>query len=112
MDVQVVPDARADLAIVTVDGEIDIQSAPELTARLQELDAQGAQHVIVELSGVTFLDSSGLGALVAAQRSLDARGATFSIVGARPHIQKILMITRVIELIDSYDTVEDAVAGH
>jgi anti-sigma B factor antagonist len=96
--------------VLSLAGEIDIQSAPGLVSRLEELDSEGARRVVVDLSAVDFLDSSALGALIAAHRSISGAGRSLCVACPKPHISKIFRITRVSDVIDLYDSVEDAVA--
>jgi anti-anti-sigma factor len=108
---------KADAVVLSLAGEIDIQSAPELVARFEELEAQRTQeaqealHLVVDLSAVDFLDSSALGALVAAHRSLTESGGSLCLACPRPHISKIFRITRVSDVIAMYDSVDDAIAS-
>jgi anti-sigma B factor antagonist len=82
-----------DRAVVRVRGEIDVYSAPRLRVVLSELPAPARYRVAVEMSGVTFMDSSGLGALVGAvKRARDGHGA-LCIVGAHENILRTLRIT-------------------
>ena len=62
-----------DSAFVTVEGELDAATSPGLKDVLRELDTGGiARHLVIDLSLCSFIDSTGLGLLVAAQRRADA----------------------------------------
>lgn len=60
--------------IVCPAGEIDIETAPSLSEHLQDLQGQGHHRLIVDFTAVTFIDSSGLGALVGVHQQLPADG--------------------------------------
>jgi anti-sigma B factor antagonist len=96
--------------VLAADGEIDIHTAPGLRARLSELEQAGVQTIVVDLSGVDFLDSSALGTLVGANKDLRANGGALKVVCARPSILRVFEITRLSEVIPVYDTVERACA--
>src|ERR1700744_3675700 len=98
---------RGETTVLSLIGEIDIQSAPELVARLSELEAQEDRDVVIDLSAVDFLDSSALGALISAHRSLAEAGRSLRIACPRPQISKIFRITRVADVIELYETVDD-----
>lgn len=107
MDLAMGASTCRDAAVLAVSGEIDIHSAPLLTARLAELE-DSAGTVVVDLTGVEFLDSSALGALVGAHRRATAAGRSLRLVCDRPHILKVFRITRLDEVIPVFDSVEAA----
>jgi anti-sigma B factor antagonist len=75
---------RPDAALLAVSGELDTLTAPELDAALRELDAEPLPLLVVDLSGVTFLASSGLAVLIrAAHRAEDSGRALHLVVTAR-----------------------------
>lgn len=95
-------------AVLTLAGEIDMTSAPQLRQQLADLFGQGVRTIVVDLSRVTFLDSSGLGALVAAHHELAGDGGRLKLAAATPQVQKILQITRLGNVLSLYDSVEQA----
>lgn len=78
---------------VTVRGDIDVHTAPVLRRRLTEVVAQGEERVVVHLDAVTFMDSSGLGTLVAAHRAQTAGGGRFELVCEVPRLLRLIEIT-------------------
>ena len=92
-------------------GEVDIATSPELsrvlTAALRE-QPQGAV-VCCDLSDVTFLDSSGIGVLLAAHRQARQTGRHLCVVGPNPRIHKVLALTAMDRVLSCYDTVGDAI---
>ncbi|HZP29239.1 MAG TPA: STAS domain-containing protein [Acidimicrobiia bacterium] len=74
---------------VLVSGEIDMATAPRLESCLRGVTGH---DVVVDLSGVTFLDSAGLAALVNARRVLRDAGYTLRTTGEQEHVRKILEI--------------------
>lgn len=80
-------------AWVTVSGEIDVHSAPGLRERLGAAMTGDVDRVVVDLEQVTFLDSTGLGVLVAAHKALRAAGHGFALVCSTPRVLRIIEIT-------------------
>ena len=78
---------------VTVRGEVDVHTAPVLRDRLAEVVSQGEERVVVFLDEVTFMDSVGLGILVAAHKAQVARGGTLVIVCDEPRVLRVLHLT-------------------
>jgi anti-sigma B factor antagonist len=81
-----------DSATVTVTGELDISTAPALKSVLDELCENGSLKVIVELSEMSFIDSSGLAVLAAAQNQLLARGSQLSLRSPNRNALRVLEI--------------------
>ena len=80
-------------ATVSPVGEIDLSSVELLTATLTDTIEAGAVHVTVDLDGVTYLDSAGLGALVGASKRLRAVGGTLALHCRQPRLLRLLTIT-------------------
>jgi anti-anti-sigma factor len=81
-------------ARIAVQGEVDIAEAPELLRRLQQvIDDHPSETVEADMGRVTFIDSTGLGTLLAAQKRARATGGDLVIVNAGPNVRKILEIT-------------------
>ena len=97
-------------AVVAVQGSVDLTSAPELRNRLAEVIDDGAQCIIVDLTGTDFLDSTGLGALVAALKRLRMRDGEIRIVCTPGHVRKVFEITSLDRVFPMHDTVEEASA--
>lgn len=81
------------LPVLTVEGEIDVASAPQLRERLHVLIAEGNATVVLDLLGVSFLDSTALGVLVGALKRCRELGGELHVVVADPRIRKIFEIT-------------------
>ncbi len=97
--------------VVCTDGDIDIQSAPQLRDKISTLVRDGASHIVVDLDRTDFLDSSALGALVSANKELQAVGGSLKLVCTKQHVRKVFDITRVSEIIPYFSSVEAALAG-
>ncbi len=78
---------------VTVRGEVDVHTAPALRDRLAEVVSQGEDRVVVFLDDVAFMDSVGLGVLVAAHKAQRARGGRLEIVCGEPRVLRVLHLT-------------------
>lgn len=80
---------------VTVSGEIDLSSAPQLLDALLVAHQSHRQDVVLDLAAVTFMDSQGLGSLVAAHDRLKSQDAAIRVVNIPPFVAKLLRITGV-----------------
>jgi len=80
-------------------GEIDLVSAPLLAAQIKDLWVAGWTDVTADLSGVTFLDSTGVHVLVTARNDAIGRGAGFSVTNGNAAVSQVLRICGVEELL-------------
>ncbi len=99
---------RGAATVLAVSGDIDLQTAPQLGDALRDLAARGGTRIVVDLSEVAFLDSSALGALVAANRDIEERGGTLAVAAPRPHVGKVFTLTRLSDVIPVYATLDEA----
>jgi len=99
--------------VVSVIGELDVASAPKLRQALVGLvaDADGPPRVVVDLAGVDFLDSTGLGVLLGGMKRVRARDGELALCRAEPQVRKVFEVTRVIEIIPLHDELDQAIAA-
>lgn len=98
-------------SVVDVKGEIDVYTAPKLREKLIELVSEGSYDVIVNLEGVDFLDSTGLGVLVGALKRVKAHDGDLALVCTQDKILKIFKITGLTKVFPIHASVEEAAAG-
>src|SRR3954447_25029840 len=79
--------------VISVTGEIDVYTAPTLREQLNELIAEGQYHLVVDMAGVDFLDSTGLGVLVGGLKRTRSHGGTLQLVCDQEKILKVFRIT-------------------
>jgi anti-sigma B factor antagonist len=94
--------SSGDRSTVRFEGDLDIVTSEEMKRQLAALVESGNSTVAVDLHDVGFVDSSGLGALVAVHHFAAARGAKFVVRDVPPHVRDLLTLTRL----DSLLTVE------
>jgi len=97
-----------DRTVVEVGGEIDVYTAPKLREQLVELINSGHYHLIVNLEGVDFLDSTGLGVLVGALKRVRAHEGSLLLVCTQERLLKIFRITGLAKVFPIYESVEAA----
>jgi anti-sigma B factor antagonist len=94
-------------AAITVVGELDLHTSARLRAVLDEVRERGiTDHLVVDLSECTFLDSTGLGLLVKAQRQAES---PLNVVVTHSEVRKVLGVTALDSMFILHDTREDAV---
>lgn len=98
------------IALVTVAGELDVETAPELRNRLADQIRGGRRHLLLDLSAVPFMDSSGINALLKAHDETGRAGGSVCLVSPAPVVRRVLDLTGVSLTIASLDGVEAALA--
>jgi anti-sigma B factor antagonist len=96
--------------VVSVSGELDLAAADGLWARLEPLITPGAL-VVLDGTGMTFLDSSGLRVLLLAGNRASASGAVFRLVAPQPAVQRVLDLAGAVGHLETRDDVQAALAG-
>ena len=96
--------------MVSVAGEIDAGTECALRDVLTSVLARGIRRVVVDLAGVAFLASSGIGVLMGAHKVLAAEGGSLVLAAPRGEVAQILSLTGVGEVIPVAASVADAVA--
>jgi anti-sigma B factor antagonist len=101
---------RGDTVIVCLAGELDLYNADDARAAIGEAAGQKPERVIVDLSQVTFVDSTGLGVLVEGRTKLENRKA---LLLAAPQVEtrRALEVSGLDRYFPAYDTVDDALAA-
>lgn len=97
--------------IVAVSGEIDIASAPRLITGLNDAVGAGETPVIVDLTEVGFMDSTGLALLLNAHRRLARRGKGFAVVSADGPVRRVFTITDMVDVLRVRPTLAEAKAS-
>jgi anti-sigma B factor antagonist len=89
---------EADALVLSLYGELDLDSSPLLERELETLSAAGRDRVVVDLSGLEFMDSTGLQTLLRAhERAVDA-DLRFSLVRGQPAVHRVFELTRADEI--------------
>jgi anti-sigma B factor antagonist len=105
---------QGNITVFRMAGELDIATAPEVRqvfdGWLASVNPAESGNVLLDFSALEFIDSTGLGVMVAFRKRL--RDHTLDIVGASPHIQRIFSITGLAKIFGFYANREEAIAAH
>lgn len=111
MEVSVTSRERGDCTIVEVAGEIDVYTASVLREKLADLIDADHTDLVVDLRGVGFLDSTGLGVLVGALKKVRGLGGRLRLVIDQEKVMKVFRITALTQVFTIHDSLEDAFGG-
>lgn len=98
-------------SLISVAGEVDANTSAELETYIDQVRRRLDEHLIFEMSRLSFLDSSGLAVLLAAATLARAHGAGVHLVAPQPRIIRLLEITGTSQALTRHDNAEQAVAA-
>ena len=111
MDFDITHHLVGEIAVVEVSGWIEIGSAPQLRETLISVIDEGNVQLVIDLSGVVFLDSTGLGVLIGLLHRLRSRDGSLALAGASDRVYKVFHTTQLTKVLTITDTVADAIAA-
>jgi len=109
--VQIDVEKEKDVVVVTVEGDLDSSSAPDLRAKFEELIRQRENQYVIDLTGVPFMDSSGIAALVNLFKRVRIGAGDVKLCGLQEEVKKVFKLTRLDRVFDIFDTRAEAVAS-
>ena len=92
--------ASAAGSVILVSGEVDVSNADELRSALDSCLGSDVTDVTVDLAGVPYIDSTGIGVLVGAVHHAEEHGKRFSVVNAQPGVMRVMQLLGVDSEID------------
>ena len=98
-------------SVLTLEGRLNMVSASQLKGAVSSALEAGRPRVVVDLSAVTFLDSSGLGALIAGLKATRQAGGDLRMSGANEQVRTVLKLTNLDRVLRPYETVQAATDG-
>jgi len=99
LQIEVTPAAGSSPVFVILAGEMDIVSTAAFVDSMTELERSSPDRVVIDVAGLSFIDSSGINALVQAARMVEARGGRAVLAAPAAHVLRVFEITRVGELV-------------
>jgi len=95
---QIDVDRTGDTTRIRLDGELDIHTAPGVSAAVDDATSGGATTVVVDAAALRFCDSSGIQVLVQARERLVAAGGALRLEGVHGSVEKVLSVTGLLDL--------------
>ena len=96
--------------VLEIEGEVDVYTSPQLKQDILQLAEAGVNRIIINLSKLEYLDSTGLGVLIGGLKRLREAGGNLALVGPGMRILRIFEITGLNKIFDIYATEEEATA--
>ncbi len=102
---------KDDIVVLDITGEIDLYNAPEIKDIINKLIEEQKYNVIINLEKVSYIDSSGIGALISSLSNLKKYQGGLKIINVYASVRKVFELTKLTSFFEIFDSEEDAVAS-
>ena len=100
------------VAVVTVHGDIVLNgSGPDLADKVRSLLEQDRRRIVLDVGDVRYVDSGGIGELVESFTAAQHRGGSIKLVGVTKRLNDLLVITKLLNVFECFDTEKEALAS-
>jgi anti-sigma B factor antagonist len=102
-----------DVMIISITGDITLNKGGDviLKDKVQSLLQQGRKKLVVDLGGVSYVDSAGLGQLVQVYATTRNHGGSLKLLNITKRLKDLLVVSKLLTVFDSYDTEQEAVGS-
>lgn len=111
MSLTVHTEQYGDLVVVSVAGELDMATAPELQDRVADLLDRGRSQIVFDLCRLSFCDSTGLSVFIRAKNLCEQAGGRVCLAAAQRAVLRVLEVSGLVELLEVYPTTTKAIAA-
>lgn len=104
---------QGNVAIITVTGDITLNKGGDvlLKDKVQSLIQQGNKNIVIDLGGVSYVDSAGLGELVHAYATTKNKGGSLKLLNVTKKLRDLLIVTKLLTVFDTYDNESAALSS-
>ena len=101
------------VAIITINGDITLNKGGDvlLKDKVQSLIQQGTKNLVIDLGGVSYVDSAGLGQLVQAYATTKNKGGALKLLNVTKRLKDLLVVTKLLTVFDTFDDEKSALAS-
>ena len=97
--------------VLPLEGEIDLHVSPRISASIATLVAANPKQLVIDLSKVTYIDSSGLAVLIEGMQNIEAYGGKFALAGLQENVRPIFEIARLDQVFRIFPDTKAALAA-
>ena len=99
------------VTVVAPTGRLDVAGAPALKDAFSDLSENGSPKVVIDMEGVSFVDSTGLGSVIAALKQIRGRQGELRLAAPNQQVRVVLELTTLDQVFPYYATLEEALTG-
>ena len=112
MNVEISTEKIASAVVIRLKGDVDMNTSPDVRSALGDLFKQGgAKALLINLSGVRYMDSSGIATLVEAMQNCMKQGMRLRLVEPSPPVRDVFELARLASVFEIFATMNEAMAG-
>ncbi|MDY6967801.1 MAG: STAS domain-containing protein [Spirochaetota bacterium] len=100
---------KGNIVILNIIGEIDLYNAPEIKDIINKLIEEQNYYVIIDLAKVSYIDSSGIGALISSLSNLKKYQGGLKIINVFASVKKVFELTKLTSFFDIFDSEDEAI---
>jgi anti-sigma B factor antagonist len=110
---QILEKVAGDVSVITVNGDITLNAGGDvlLKDKVQSLLQQGHKKIVIDLGGVSYVDSAGLGQLVQIHATTKNHGGALRLANVTKRLKDLLVVTKLVTVFDSYNSEAEALAS-
>lgn len=105
---QIAVTREASSVLMNISGEVDMRSSPDLRTAITQEWEKPAPRMIIDLSGVSYVDSSGVGTLVEAKRHVERTDGRLILVNLQPRVRSVFEISHLVQFFTICQSVDEA----
>ena len=110
MALQIIEKETSGVTVLALSGRITLgDESNQLRTKIKDVLGQGVKRLVLDLGNVSYIDSAGLGTLVAGYTSAQSQGASMKLANLTKRFREQLNITKLVTVFEVYDSVDDAV---
>jgi len=99
------------IVILTLDGEVDLYNAPSLKEEIKKCIDERKYNVVIDFEKVTYIDSSGIGALISSMSNLKKYQGALKITNITGSVKKVFELTKLTSFFEIYNSVNEAISS-
>ncbi|NLW22136.1 MAG: anti-sigma F factor antagonist [Tissierellia bacterium] len=105
-------DTIKDHLIIKLEGELDHHTSEELRKKIDQLYfSNNLLNMVLDLRGLNFMDSSGIGLIMGRYKNCKERKGNLSIISTNPHIERILKMSGLLKIVNLYSSIDEIIKG-
>ena len=102
---------RNGVGVINLEGSIDLYNAKQVGQAIDKVIADGKKKILMDFANVTYIDSTGIGSLLAGLQDLKKTGGKMKFYNVRESVSQVFKIANLLNYLDFYNTEEEALAA-
>ena len=109
MEVKVSKRSDPEVLVMDIEGELDMYEAPSIKSAIRNEVDKGCSNVILNLGNISYIDSSGIGALISGLQHVHKNGGKLKLLKINETVRRSFMLVNIFKLFEAFDSEEEAI---